>query len=82
MIEKKTSKAQIKASHAWKEWNRKKSNLDSYKRTARLFVRKADENYIDNLIELQQQIQEKLKELINLEEFESLMEQRKNDLNK
>lgn len=63
MTEKKTSKAQVKASRAWEERNRKKSNLDSYKRTAKLFVRKADENYIDDLIELQQQIQEKLKEL-------------------
>ena len=63
MTEKKTSKAQIKDSRAQEEQNRKTSNLDSYKRTARLFVRKADENYIDDLIELQQQIQEKLKEL-------------------
>ena len=63
MTEKKTSDAQIKASRAWEERNKEKVRIDHYKRSARLFVRQANENYIDALKELRQMIDDKLEEL-------------------
>ena len=63
MTEKKTSDAQIKASRAWEERNKEKVRIDRYKRSARLFVRQANENYIDALKELRQMIDDKLEEL-------------------
>lgn len=63
MTEKKTSEAQVKASRAWEERNKEKSRMDGYKRTARLFIRRANADYIDALKELRQMIDDKLKEL-------------------
>lgn len=36
---KKTSEAQIKATRAWESRNKEKTKIDSYRRTARLFIR-------------------------------------------
>lgn len=63
MAEKKTSEAQVKASRAWEERNKEKARLDRYKRTARTFIRQANEDYIDALKELREMIDNKLKTL-------------------
>lgn len=39
MTEKKTSEAQIRASRNWENKNRKKTTIQSYKRSGRLFIR-------------------------------------------
>ncbi|MDD7383632.1 MAG: hypothetical protein PUG22_04640 [Peptoniphilaceae bacterium] len=61
MTEDKTSKAQIKASRKWEYKNRKKSTIDNYKRTARMFIKKHAK--IEDLDELMGLIEEKKKEL-------------------
>ena len=58
---KKTSEAQIKASRRWEKKNRKKTTIDNYRRTAKLFIRNhADEK---DLVELEDMINEKMKKI-------------------
>lgn len=58
---KKTSDAQIKASRNWEKNNRSKATINSYRRTAKMFIRKYAE--IDDLDELQELINLRRKEL-------------------
>ena len=52
MKENKTSDAQIRASRNWEERNREKTTIDTYKRTARMYVRKyANDDDIEELLE-------------------------------
>jgi len=57
----KTSEAQKRASRAWEERNKEKARANSYKRTARLFIRSHAD--IKDLEELEQLIAERRKEL-------------------
>ena len=59
-MEKKTSDAQLRATRAWEQRNKKKKKIGSYKRTARLFINK--HSNLDDL--------EELKNLIVLREEE------------
>lgn len=61
----KTSQSQKKAARAWEERNKEKTRLDSYKRTANLFVRRATVDYIQQLKDLRAAIDQKLNELEN-----------------
>ncbi len=49
----KTPKSQIKASRAWEQRNKDKTRINSYKRTAKLFIRNhASLEELDDLQEL------------------------------
>lgn len=53
MAEKKTSEAQIRATRKWESKNKKKTTIQSYKRTARSFIRNhATEEDMQELEEL------------------------------
>lgn len=57
----KVSEAQKRASRKWEEKNREKTRIDSYRRTARLFINKYAEK--DDLEILKKLIKEKEKKL-------------------
>lgn len=57
----KTSDAQIKASRKWEEKNKEKARAQSYKRTARKFIK--NHAQIEDLDELETLIQQKREEL-------------------
>lgn len=61
MTEKKTSDAQIKATRKWEEKNRKKTTIQSYRRTARSFIRNHATE--EDLKELEQLIQDRRDQL-------------------
>lgn len=60
-MEEKTTLAQRRASRAWEARNRKKTTIDSYRRSARTFIRNHAEH--KDLDELETFIQERRKEL-------------------
>jgi len=63
MTEKKTSKAQVKASRKWEEKNRKKATIASYRRTARSFIRNhAEAEDIEELRQLLDEREQLIKE--------------------
>lgn len=57
----KTSEAQVKASREWEKKNPEKAKYGSYKRTARLFIRK--HMTLDDVEELRSLIDERIEEL-------------------
>lgn len=61
MSEKKTSEAQKRASRNWEKNNKEKTKKDTYKRSARLFIRTHATE--EDLTELEKLISERRKEL-------------------
>lgn len=61
MRENKTSEAQIKAVKKWREKNRKKDKIDTYRRMARLYIRNHAEE--ENLQEVEEWVDERRKNL-------------------
>lgn len=58
MEERKTSEAQLKANRKWESKNKEKTKVDSYRRTAKMFIRTHASE--EDLIELKNMIEEKL----------------------
>jgi len=60
-MDKKTTEAQRRASRVWEKNNKEKARINSYRRSARLFIRSHAE--LEDLEELEELIRNKRKEL-------------------